>query len=239
MPTTFYPVRDTLIKASLRLVGAYNSNSQPSADQMQDAAEAINFMLKSWQVDGFLWLKKFALLTLVPGQATYLLGPAADGTPSPDVCVYQGTATQVDRPTRIQAAAYRNSSGFDRPLTPMSRDEYIKLTNKTNQAPCVQFYYNPQLYQGEITVWPVPATADTIFFTCDRGIADLLNDTDTPDVPQEWLRLIKFGLAVEIAPEYAMPAGELARLEQRYNDMRKVIDDYDREPSVSYFEVER
>lgn len=221
------------------MVNAYASTGQPAPEQMSDAIEACNLMLKSWQVDNFLWLKQFALLTLVPGQATYKFGNAANGTPSPDVCVYQGTATQIDRPTRISMAAYRNTSGFDRPLTPMSRAEYIQLTNKTNPAPCVQFYYNPQLYQGELTVWPVPTTADTLFFTCDRGIYDVITDTDTFDVPQEWMSLCKWGLACEIAIEYAVPPAQLAQLESKYQAMRQTIDNYDREIAVSYLSVDQ
>ncbi len=239
MPTTFFPVRDVVIRGALRLVNAYASTGNPAPDQMADATEACNMMLKSWQVEGFLWLKKFALLTLVQGKATYKLGTDSTGAVSSDVCVYTDNATQIGRPTRIQSAAYRNSSGYDRPLTPMSRDEYIRLTNKTTQAPSVQFYYDPQLYQGELTIWPVPATADTIFFTCDRGIYDLINDTDTYDVPQEWIRLCKWGLACEIAPEYAVPASQIAMIEAKYKAMRTAIDDYDREPVVSQIMVSR
>jgi hypothetical protein len=238
MPTTFYPVRDTIVKAALRLVNAYSSMGNPDPAQMEDATEACNIMLKSWQIEGELWLKKFALLTLIPGQATYLLGMAQDGTPSPDVCVYTDNSMQIDRPTRVTSAAYRNSSGFDRPLLPFSREDYMRMTNKTTQAPCNQFYYNPQLYQGALTFWPVPDAADKVLISCDRGIYDLINDTDTYDVPQEWLRLCKWGLACEIAPEYAIPAGDLARMEAKYSAMKESISSYNREPVNTQIQVE-
>jgi hypothetical protein len=206
---------------------------------MEDATEACNLMLKSWQVEGFLWLKKFALLTLVPGQLTYKFGNDATGTPSPDACVYQGTSTKIDRPTRITSAAYRNSSGYDRPLLPMSREDYIRMTNKTSGAPANQYYYDPQLYQGELTLWPVPTTADSIFIACDRGIADMINDTDAYDIPQEWLRIAKWGLACEIGPEYAVPPGEMARIEAKYEAMKQAISSYDREIVPSHLILER
>ncbi len=237
--STFYPTRDVIVKGALRLVNAYSSNGLPTTDQMVDGAEACNMMLKSWQVEGFLWLKKFATLTLAPGQATYVFGKDVNGADSSDACVYEGTSTKIDRPTRIQSAAYRNSNGIDRPLTPMGRDEYMQLTNKATQAPSVQFYYDPQLYQGEITLWPVPSSADRVFFSCDRGIYDLIATTDKYDVPQEWLRLCKWGLAVEIAPEYAVPPGERDRLEKKYQEMKLAIDSYDREPVSSQMTVGR
>jgi hypothetical protein len=238
MPSTFYPVRDVIVKGALRLVNAYPSNDNPRPEQMQDATEACNLMLKSWQVEGFLWLKKFALLTLTPGKATYLLGNDVNGNPSADICVYTSPAVQIDRPTRISHAAYR-AAGFDRPMHKMSRDEYIQLTNKTSPAPSTQFYYNPQLYQGELTVWPIPTTADTLFLSCDRGIYDLINDTDTYDIPQEWLRIAKWGLATEIAQEYAVPASQLAQIEAKYQGMKQTIDSYDRETSDTQIMVGR
>ncbi len=229
MPTSFNPVRDTLVKAALRLVNAYSSPDEALPEQMEDATEACNLMMKSWQIEGFLWLKKFALLTLVPGQATYLFGNDSTGTPSADACVYQGTSTKIDRPTRITLASYRNASGFDRPLLPLSREDYMRLTNKIALAPSNQFYYDPQLYQGALTLWPVPSTADSVFFSCDRGIYDLVNDTDTYDIPQEWLRICKWGLAVEIGPEYAVPSGQMQMIETRYEAMKAALLAYNRE----------
>ena len=221
--SSFNPVRDSLVKASLRLVGAYNSNDDPTPGQMVDATEAINLMLHSWQVDGFLWLQKFALLTLVPGQASYAIGSG-----STDTCVYSDGGS-ASRPTRITSACYRNSSGFDLPMTAISRNDYMALSNKSTPGRPVEYFYDPQQVKGTLTVWPVPTEAATLFLTMDRGIYDLVNDTDTVDVPQEWLRAIKWGGACEIAPEYAVPAGELVNLENRYAAIRQALADYDQE----------
>lgn len=304
MPTSsFNPVRDTIVKAALRLVNAYASTGNPAPEQMADATEACNLMLKSWQVEGFLWLKQFATLFLQPGQATYLLPGAnctidtiysttvsiatssypaynIDVTDVSDInnaqiigfvlddgSMYWSTvvatignsvtvvgglpsqasagnavyfySTNIGRPTRISFAAYRNASGFDRPLLPMSREDYLRLTNKATQAPCNQYYYDPQLEIGQLTLWPVPDTADRLFISCDRGIYDLINDTDTYDVPQEWLRLCKWGLACEIGPEYSVPAGEMARIEMKYEAMKAAISSYDREIVPSHLILER
>lgn len=229
---TFTLNKDAIARASLRLVNAFNSGDNPRPEQMTDAIEALNIMLKSWQVEGFLWLRKFALLALVPGQHIYYLGAG-----STDTCVYAGTATQISRPTRITSAMYRNSAGFDREMTPLGRADYMKLTNKLAAFPPTQYLYDPQLGQGELTTWGVPNEAGSLFFSCDRGIYDILTDEDAFDVPQEWLRCIKWGLAVEIAPEYAVPAGELARLEARYIELKTAISAYDREIAPTQMEM--
>lgn len=228
---TFNPVRDEITKSALRLVGAYNSTDEPRPEQLNDANLALNLLLKSWQVQGFLWLKKFALLTLVPGQATYQLGAWAT-----DTCVYDGTATQITRPTRISYAAYRNSTGVDREMTPLARNDYMKLSNKAAAAPSTQYFYDPQTEKGQLILWPVPIAADHIFFSCDRGIFDMLGSDNTYDVPQEWLRVIKYALAVEIAPEYAMPSGEFQLLNAKYEALRADVESYNHE--VTPFQAE-
>ncbi len=69
--TIFNPKRNAVIKRSLRLVNAYQSMSEPQPEQMRDALETLNSILKLWQIEGFLWLKQFATLFLAQGQARY------------------------------------------------------------------------------------------------------------------------------------------------------------------------
>ena len=76
MTTSYNPVRDTVIKRALRMVGGYASSSNPRAEQINDATEVLNMMLKEWQMDGFLWLREFATLFLNKGQRSYNLTSA-------------------------------------------------------------------------------------------------------------------------------------------------------------------
>lgn len=71
--TSYNPVRDIVIRGALRKVGAYASTDNPRPEQISDAQETLNMMLKSWQVEGFLWLKTFATLFLNKGQTSYQL----------------------------------------------------------------------------------------------------------------------------------------------------------------------
>ncbi|MGL4677887.1 MAG: hypothetical protein ACRCWC_00715, partial [Plesiomonas shigelloides] len=57
--TSYNPNRDAVIRRALRLVGAYQANSQPRPEQISDAQEVLNMMLKAWQIDGLVWLREF------------------------------------------------------------------------------------------------------------------------------------------------------------------------------------
>ncbi len=74
--SSWNPVRDTVIRRALRMVGAYASSDNPRAEQVVDAIEVLALMLKDWQMDGMLWLKIWATLFLNKGQRQYVLGPS-------------------------------------------------------------------------------------------------------------------------------------------------------------------
>ena len=221
--STFNPVRDTIIKGALRLIGAYPARSIPKPHQVSDALEALNMLLKSWQVEGFLWLKEFATLDLIAEQASYDL-PGAGFTGS-------------GRPTRLFNLTRVDSSGNAIPLgedgRPISRREYQEIPVKDSPGPPLKVYYDPQLSIGKLYVWPVPVdNSYKLEFTCDRPIQDILEDENTFDVPPEQIRRIKYALALELAPEYALPVSEYDRLAARYETIAKALTDFDQETSA-------
>ena len=214
---------DSIIKGALRMVGAYASNDNPTSGQMADALEAMNMMIKTWQIDGFLWLKKFVTVSLTAGTAAYDLGPSTIGF----------------RPTRVFMASRRDANGIDVPLTMISRQEYQDIPNKTTQSVPVQAYYDPQTTTGKIYVWPVPSDdTNSLFMTVDRPLEDLLTGDETVDCPPEWMEAFKFGLAIRIAPEYGINIGERQLLQQEYQTLKQNLMSYDREPTPTYLSVE-
>lgn len=207
------------------MVGAYASTDIPRPEQLSDAIEALNMILKSFQVEGFLWLRQFATLTLVEGQAKYLLPGAT--------CV-DDAGSLIGRPTRVSLPMRRTSDGVDIPMgdtgKTISREEYSSLPRKDSTGSPLLAFYDPQISVGVLYLWPVPDDDTvTIRFTCDRSIQDMLSDLNTFDVPQEQVRRLKYALALEIAPEYALPAGDYDRLHKRYVEIVSNLEDFDQE----------
>ena len=231
--TSDNPVRDRSIKRALRLINAYASTDDPRPEQMADALDTLNSLLKSWQVEGFLWLKQFATLTCVEGQAKYSL-------PGPETLADE-TGLPIPRPTRIDCLTRRaTSASSDLPMgengRPVSRSEYAAQPNKDATGLPLMAYYDPQLVTGALYLWPVPDTSQIqVRFSCDRPIQDMIADTDTFDVPQEQVRRIEYALALELAPEYALPEGDYDRLKARYLEISSALSDFDSETAETYF----
>lgn len=64
-----------IIRGAMRKIGALGEGETPSAEQIQNAMEALNLMAKQWQAKGLnLWVKTEAILWFVVGQQSYEMG---------------------------------------------------------------------------------------------------------------------------------------------------------------------
>jgi hypothetical protein len=237
--TTFNPTRNQIIYGALRLVGAYEAGNQPRSIQVVNAAEALDMMLKSWQRDGFLWLKQTVYITLVAAQSAYTIGPASTDTVTTDAV---GAVPFTQRPSRVFFPARRTiSSGYEVPLVgPISRQEYMSLSNKATPGTPNQVYYDPRINSGALYVWPVPTSVgDQVVLTADRTIEDIGDEEKTLDIPPEDIRTVKWNLALELAPEYGMKASDRDRLEKFALMMKQKTDIFNTDDAPVYFQPGR
>jgi hypothetical protein len=227
--TTENYVRDVILKGALRLVGAYSSGDAPRAEQVADALEALELMIKEWQVEGFLWLKQFVYIDLVAGQKSYQIGETSTDLVHSDLA---GTTDYLQRPTRIYTPTRRNSDGYEVPLTLITRSDYSMLSSKGNTGTVVQVYYDPQMTNGVLYVWPTPfaGVTDKIVCTVDQSILS---------VPPEWLNAVKWNLAARICPEYGVSLAERDRLGKEAAFMKENADSHQRENASTFFQPGR
>jgi hypothetical protein len=98
----------------------------------------------------------------VPGAsttiATALPGAAVSGA---QVFTY---TTKISRPQRIDpdAAYWRSSALQDTPVAMISRTEYAQQANKSTRGKIVQAFYDPQLGNGVLSIWPTPDSASDV-----------------------------------------------------------------------------
>jgi hypothetical protein len=217
----FTLTRDELIKASFRLIGVGHRGESVPADEINDASEALNIMIKAWQADGLqLWKREDASITLSDGVSTYTLGPTG--------------SIVMQRPLRILECVRRDTSNIDVPLNKLSKQEYTTLSNKFNAGTPVSYHYDPQLDNGEFTIWQTPdadiAAEYTIEIVYHIPFEDMDSTTDNFDFPVEWLEAIKYGLAIRLAPEYGIDLPSQYRLDKvMYGDPAKgVLGVYDK-----------
>lgn len=131
--------------------------------------------------------------------AVALTGAAASGN-----FVYSFT-TKINRPLEITQMRSRDPDGNDLVMTPLSRDQYFALNDKTQAGRATQYFYDPQLSSGSVYVWPTPDDVQyRVKFTYKQSLEDFDGSSDDPDFPQEWLLPIVSNLALLLCAAYSV-----------------------------------
>lgn len=144
-----------------------------------------------------------------------LTGNAASGN-----AVYYYT-NKVNKPLRIPDAR-RRQDNIDIAMTKLGRIDYLELPDKNTEGSPVQFYYKPNINDGELFIWNTASDASTqqVKFT----FLDLLDVFDTSasnaDFPNEWLQALVYNLAVDLSADYGQPLPQhtLMQAERYYKD---------------------
>ena len=111
--TDYNRTRDELINGALRLIGKAGRGKTPSSEDTNDAAEALELMVKAWQGQGIhLWKLKEATFFPIKGTADYSL-PGAH-------C----THTYVETDMKVAGVATDSTIDVDS-ITGMSSGDYI------------------------------------------------------------------------------------------------------------------
>lgn len=127
--------------------------------------------------------------------ATGLASAAAAGN------VVFAYTSKINRPQRIHedSAYWHSSTGYDTPVNIVGRAEYSRISNKTATGKIVQAFYDPQLINGSLSIWPTPDNAtDVLKFWYERVIEDFDAAGDTPDFAIEWTEALILGLAARM-----------------------------------------
>lgn len=149
--------------------------------------------------------------------------------------------TPLVRPLRLYSGRrYVYSSGIETSMIQMSRLDYANQPNKTTTGTFTAYFFDPQtgpsggayIYpQALLNFWPEPQDNTNGFrFTSQRPLQTLDNLSNLPDFPPEWIAALKWNLAVEIAPQYAVPAQQMQMIAQQATRWFTVAQAWDREP---------
>lgn len=165
--------------------------------------------------------------------ATGLASAASEGN-----VVFAYTA-KINRPQRIdgESAFWRSAAGADTPITMASRSEYARLPNKASEGKIVQAYYDPQLTNGVLSIWPTPDNAtDVLRFWYERILEDFDAAANTPDFAIEWGQALIYGLADAIAPSARVPLKERQWIKAEAAEKLEIAMGYDRETTSVFFQ---
>lgn len=177
-----------LIRGSARLLGAVSPGESMTPGEETDCLELLNEMLESWSLDSLI---VFQILqeqfTLTASVGSYTVGPA-------------GVFNTV-RPLDILSGFIRES-GTDYYLQPMTRREYDRISIKTIATRPRYLFYEPSVPLATLFLYPVPEKSYTIFFNSYKQLQSFPTLTTVIVLPPGYKRLIRYNLAIEIAPEF-------------------------------------
>lgn len=160
-----------------------------------------------------------------------LSGDATDGR---TVFAY---TTAIDRPLRVIDAQRRDEDDNDTPIITISHEEYQRLPNKTITGKTNQVYYQPEIPDGFIYLWPEPETAsDRIRMTCYFPIEDFDASSDNPDFPVEWLDALTWNLAARLIPSYGIPPQQAQEIRNEAASLYAGLLMWDQEPESVFFQ---
>ena len=229
--TTVYSVsRDTIISAALRKIQVLELGTTPDTDTLNNAAQALNIMIKAWQSNGIkLWTIDEYTLPLVATQTSYTISPSG-----PDLV--------GNKPLRITQAWMRNISvtpNIDTPLQILSKAEYNILGTKGSPGMVNSIMYDPRGTTGILYVYLTPDTATAtnyaLHFVAQRPMTDIATGTDVPDFPTEWQQALIWGLADELAIEYGCHVNQRQEIAIKAEKYRKDLEDWDVEYVSTFF----
>jgi hypothetical protein len=137
-----------------------------------------------------------------PAASTITITAALTDDVAVDNNVYTYT-TIIQRPLTITEGRLYRDDGTETPLEIINRDEYMNLANKSSTGPANQVYYDPQLDNGKLYVWPACSdVAEYLKLTARLPVQDMEDSDHNFDFPQEWFEAIKLNLAYKLSPEY-------------------------------------
>jgi len=187
---------DNVVNTTLSAAGTASATTLTlTSTSGMTAADAIGIVLDSGSLQWttIVSVDSTTAVTITTG----LTSVAASGN---NIFTY---TNRVDRPLRITAARFRDSSFNDRPIKILGRQEFMNIATKTAEGAINSIYYSPGVSTCKLYVWPTPTSSEeTLRFSYTRRIQDFDSSSDNADLPQEWLETLTYNLCVRIAPAY-------------------------------------
>ena len=205
--------------------GLIPEGEMPKSDKIASAMNRLNDMINFWGTQGLkLWTFLDQSITLVASTNSYTLGP--------------GGSIITTKPLRAIQGYYLDSTGDNRrPIYPLSWDEWLRLSNTTNEGAISQFFVDKQAANLVVYFWLTPdttAATGTAHLLIPRQITNFTGLTDTMNFPQEWFIALRWGLADELA--VAQPQAIQDRCNRNATSYRLALEHWDVEDTPTRFE---
>lgn len=188
-----YLTAQDYIKMSLRTLGLYASGESISDDEMQDNLQSLNIMLNSWAADKLIHQAHIKeSFTLSAASGVYTIG--------------QDQTFNTVKPMTIELAKITDNNS-DYPVYIKSLEYFESIANKSLTGRPYILYYDPGISQpygeiGKIYLYPKRDKEYSLTIYSVKPFREFTSLTHQIDIPQYFVKAIKYNLCIEIAPEY-------------------------------------
>lgn len=215
---------DRIIRMALKDAGLLQEGDDPSSETVADCFNRLNDLINFEQTRGLkLWLQYDLEIPLVAGQGTYTIGP--------------GGTVDMTKPTRVlDSCYYEDSNGVNRPLLPLSRDDFMRLSNPTGEGAISSYFVQKNVANLEVHFWLVPdstAATGTAHLLIQQQATNYVSVTDTMQFPVEWFLWLRWALASDVAS--GQPQAVLDRCRGFSEAYREALEDWDVEDASTSF----
>lgn len=182
------------IKAALRLIGQLAEGESPSPETANDALEAMNQMIDSWNTERLsVFSTQDQVFSWPPDQITRTLGPSGD---------FVG-----NRPILIDDATYfrdpQTNVSFGIKLINQQQYDGIAVKTVTSTYPQVM-WVNMEYPNISMTIYPKPTRLLEWHFVSVEELTKPATLSTVLTFPPGYLRAFKYNLACEIATEFGI-----------------------------------
>lgn len=196
-----------------------------SADQEADGLDRLNDIINLWQTQGMkLFLDVEHTVTLAASQQLYSFMTGGD--------------VSVSRPLEVKFASYWDSDSNSRPLQPISRQEWMALSNRTTEGSVNQYFVETLYDRLNLYLWNTPdttAATGTLRVVVRSQATNPALISSAVVFPPEWAIALRWGLADELAS--GMPDATQTRCQLRAQAYREALEAWDVENGTeTYFQ---
>lgn len=216
-----------LIAFAMEDAGLLQAGDEPSSEQYAKYLLRLYDLINLMQTQGLkLWLQLDQSITLVAGQASYTMLP--------------GGNVNITRPLRALQGYYLDTNNIRRPLVPLSRDEYTRLSVTTTQGAVNSFFTDKLKDRLTIYFWLTPdatAATGTAHLLIQQQVTNPISLTEDIAFAPEWALALRWGLADDICT--GQPQAIMDRCAARATAYRTALEDFDVEDTGTQFQPDR
>lgn len=192
-----------IINGSLRLLGVLAEGEVPSAETSQDALNAMNQMIDSWNTERLsVFSTQDQVFVWPAGQLNRTLGPSGDFVGNRPVLLDDATYF-VDPGTGVSyGIKFINQQQYDGIAVKSVTSTYPQVIFVNNTFPNIDMY-----------VYPRPTRDLTWHFISVEELTQPANLATQLHFPPGYLRAFRYNLACEFAPEFGVePSRQVSRI---------------------------